>query len=431
MPGTAFEYSNLGYAILGRIITNVTGQEYRDVVRSRLLEPMGMTSTGYDPAEFPAERLAIGYVRRNDAFVAEPIVGYGSFASMGGLLSTVRDLARWVDGFARACAPRAPDDHPLSRASRLEMQQAHRMIEPELTWTSIAELPTAFVAGYGFGTFVRSDMELGTVVGHSGGYPGFGSHMRWHPASGVGVVVLGNRTYFPALKIGEQMLRALVRAEVAPIRRLAPSRALETAQDAVERLLAAWDDDLAAATFSMNVDMDEPIARRRAAIERLRETHGLLHRSEEAATSDTPLHAQWWLDGEPGRGRVRVEITLDPQRVPKVQYLELTSVPEPDLRLRDAAEALIASANDGSADVPPLSEGLDRGSVDRDIALVRTLFGSSAVGAHVAGDASTATFRVIAERGALELALSVDDDGRLRTVRWTPRPMKPPPSDIR
>ena len=198
MPGTAFEYSNLGYAILGRVITDVTGQEYRDVVRSRVLEPMGMTSTGFDAAEFPAERLATGYVRRDGAFVEEPVAGYGSFASMGGLFSTVRDLARWVDGFVRAYVPRDHHEHPLSRASRLEMQQAHRMIEPELTWTSIAELPTAFVVGYGFGTFVRSDMELGTVVGHSGGYPGFGSHMRWHPASGVGVVVLGNRTYFPA-----------------------------------------------------------------------------------------------------------------------------------------------------------------------------------------------------------------------------------------
>ena len=66
MPGTEFEYSNLGYAILGRVISNVTGQEYRDVVRSRLLEPMGMTSTGYDAGEFPAERLATGYVRRDD-----------------------------------------------------------------------------------------------------------------------------------------------------------------------------------------------------------------------------------------------------------------------------------------------------------------------------------------------------------------------------
>jgi hypothetical protein len=215
------------------------------------------------------------------------------------------------------------------------------------------------------------------------------------------------------------MLRALVRAEVTPIRRLAPSPALETARDAVERLLAAWDDDLAAATFSMNVDMDEPITRRRAAIERLRETHGPLHRSDEAAISDTPLHVEWWLDGDPGRGRVRVEITLDPQPVPKIQYLELTSVPEPDPRFRIAA------------DVPPLSEGLDRGSVIRDVLLLGTLFGSSALGAVVATDASTATFRVIAERGALELTLSVGDDGRLRTVKWTPRPVKPPRSAIR
>ena len=73
MPGTAFEYSNLGYAILGRIITNVTGQEYRDVVRSRVLEPLGMTSTGYEAAAFPAERLATGYARRDDAFVERTV----------------------------------------------------------------------------------------------------------------------------------------------------------------------------------------------------------------------------------------------------------------------------------------------------------------------------------------------------------------------
>ena len=90
MPGTEFEYSNLGYAILGRVITNVAGQEYRDVVRSRLLEPMGMGSTVYDAAEVPAERLAIGYARRDDAFVEEPFAGYGAFASMGGLFSTVQ-----------------------------------------------------------------------------------------------------------------------------------------------------------------------------------------------------------------------------------------------------------------------------------------------------------------------------------------------------
>ncbi len=310
------------------------------------------------------------------------------------------------------------------------MQQVHRSIAPELTWASIAGPPTAVVTGYGFGTFVRSDLELGTVVSHSGGYPGFGSHMRWHPASGLGVVVLGNRTYFPALKIGEQVLSSLVRAEAAPIRRVRPAPALEAARDAVERLLASWDDDLAAATFSMNVEMDQPMEHRRAAIERLRETHGALRRSDEAPVSDTPLHAAWWLEGETGRGRVKVEITLDPQPVPKVQWFELTSVPEPDPRLRGAAEALVAEAN-GETTEPTMSDALDRAAVERDLLVVRTVFGAVRLGAPIASSASSVTYRVIAERGALDLALPMDRDGRLMAATWTPCIIRPPVSDIR
>ena len=430
MPGTAFEYSNLGYAILGRVITNVTGREYRDVVRSRLLQPMGMGSTGYDAGAFPASRLATGYARRDDAFVEEPLAGDGAFAPMGGLFSTVRDLARWVVGLVRAfSAVGAEDDHPLSRSSRLEMQQVQRSIEPELTWTSINELPTAFVVGYGFGTFVRSDLEIGKVVAHSGGYPGFGSHMRWHPASGVGVVVLGNRTYFPARTVGEQMLRSLVRAEAAPVRRHGPAPALEAAREAVERLLASWDEELAGATFSVNVDMDEPMEHRRATMERLRATHGSLRRSDEPVTSDTPFHAVWWLEGEPGRGRVKLEITLDPQPVPKVQWLELTSVPEPDARTRAVAGALVASANGEPLDV---SLGrLDRAGMERDLVFVRTLFGPTRLGRPIAADGSSTTFRVIGERGALDLALSIDPEGTLETASWTPCAVRPPLFDVR
>ena len=340
---------------------------------------------------------------------------------MGGLFSTVRDLAGWVDGFARAFAPRGEDAHPLSRASRLEMQQVHRTIDPELTWTSVAQLPTVVATGYGFGTFIRSDMELGTVVAHSGGYPGFGSHMRWHPASGVGVVVLGNRTYFPALKIGDQILRASVRAEAAPIRRMTPAPALEVARDAVERLLAAWDDGLAAATFSMNVEMDEPLERRRAAFDRLRETHGPLHRSDEPATSDTPLHAE----------------------MVARRCIGTRTHPGGD-----------DDASSGGAEAP--ARGVDVGSRARPRSARRG--GSTCVGgqrrsarhaparetpptaAHRArpvpgeravrpGDArprygrpasTSATFRARAERGALGLPLTVDDGGHILTATWIP-----------
>ena len=69
-PGTRFEYSNLGYGILGRVITNVTGREYRDEVTERFLRPLGMTATTYTVEDVPHERLALGYVRRDDAWLA-------------------------------------------------------------------------------------------------------------------------------------------------------------------------------------------------------------------------------------------------------------------------------------------------------------------------------------------------------------------------
>jgi D-alanyl-D-alanine-carboxypeptidase/D-alanyl-D-alanine-endopeptidase len=68
-PGTRFEYSNLGFAILGRLITAVTGVAYPDYIRDRLLRPLGMTRTGFEAADFnlaaePASGgLARGYRR--------------------------------------------------------------------------------------------------------------------------------------------------------------------------------------------------------------------------------------------------------------------------------------------------------------------------------------------------------------------------------
>ena len=61
-----FDYSNLGYGILGRVITNVAGCEYREVVRDRILTPLGMTATGYLADDVPEARLAHGYVRREE-----------------------------------------------------------------------------------------------------------------------------------------------------------------------------------------------------------------------------------------------------------------------------------------------------------------------------------------------------------------------------
>ncbi|HEX5240017.1 MAG TPA: serine hydrolase domain-containing protein, partial [Candidatus Limnocylindrales bacterium] len=112
-PGTRFEYSNLGYGLLGRVISAVTRREYRDAVRERILDPLGMTSTGYLQSEVPPERLARGYVWRDGAFRPEPMDEYGALASMGGVFTSIRDLTTWVSGFLDAFPPRDEPGLPV------------------------------------------------------------------------------------------------------------------------------------------------------------------------------------------------------------------------------------------------------------------------------------------------------------------------------
>ena len=270
-PGTVFEYSNLGYGILGRVITAVAGVEYREFVRDRILVPMGMTSTAYLAEDVPAERLADGYIRRDDELTREGDDPYGALASMGGVFSTVRDLARWVSGFVDAFPARdEPEgDHPLRRSSRREMQQIHRSIPPYLPARPAHEAPVAMVGGYGFGLVVMSDTELGTVIQHSGGYPGFGAHMAWHPATGIGLIGLGNLRYAPCRPVVDEQLRVLVLADAVPRRRVHPGADVRAFRPAMEGLLVAWDDAVADAAFAMNMDLDEPRELRRAAVEKV------------------------------------------------------------------------------------------------------------------------------------------------------------------
>jgi CubicO group peptidase (beta-lactamase class C family) len=198
-PGTRFEYSNLGYAVLGRLITAVTGSGYEAAIRDMLLSPLGMTATGFAAEEFSPARVARGYRREESGGWLELVPdSSGAFAPMGGIYSCVRDLARWVAGFADAFPARSdPDgDHPLGRAARREMQLPQVAIPaagpPAYRFTGPAAI------SYGFGLFAENDPSLGSISHHSGGYPGYGSQMRWHPATGLGAIVLANSTYAAA-----------------------------------------------------------------------------------------------------------------------------------------------------------------------------------------------------------------------------------------
>ena len=431
-PGTRFEYSNLGFGILGRVVTNVAGVEYHEFVRERLLRPLGMTSTGYLAEEVPPDRLAHGHLKRDGTWIDEPIDGYGALAAMGGIFTSVRDLARWIGFFTDAYPPRddAEGRWPLSRASRREMQMPHATWPPDVTFEGMTSEPAIGAMSYGYGLTVTMDLGIGTVVAHGGGYPGFGSNMRWHPASGLGVVALGNARYVNMSLPARDALRALVRVESSRGRRIRPWPATAAARRDVERLVAGWDEELAARLFSMNVELDEPLARRKATLERLRELHGRLVADEsEPAEAESPAHLAWWLVGE--RGCVRVDMRLSPEPEPRVQTLDVTSIPEPAAWLHTAAEAIVGAL----AEAPPtwpatlhLGPAVDRQRLERELLAAAARFDSPSLGRCIAGDGERkATWRVTGSSGAFELRLERDPEANVLTsIALVPKAIRAP-----
>ncbi|MEO7455277.1 MAG: serine hydrolase domain-containing protein, partial [Gemmatimonadaceae bacterium] len=95
-PGTSYEYSNFGFAILGRIVANVSHMPYTRYVKTRILDPLGMRVTTLEKAQVPESRLAHGYRRQDDRWLEEPQLPDGAFGSMGGMLTSVNDLGKWV-----------------------------------------------------------------------------------------------------------------------------------------------------------------------------------------------------------------------------------------------------------------------------------------------------------------------------------------------
>ena len=421
-PGTRFEYSNLGYAILGKVIETLTGTSYADAVRRRILTPLGLTRTGFEAGEFDPAELARGYQRGAAGWAQLPFDGYGAFAPMGGVFSTVADLARWAAGFADAFPPRDGPQagHPLSRASRREMQLPQLAI---VGWPG-GSYPDASTLSYGLGLFVEESPVFGTLVQHSGGYPGFGSQMRWHPATATGVIVLGNGTYAHvgslALGILSEVLTQLragrPAAPGAAVRGPAPGDGgpwPETlaARENVDRLLARWDPELAGALFTPNVDWDQPLASRREAVARLRERIGdFAPDPARPPEFDSPSHCRWWLTGD--RGTVQAEIGLAPLQVPLVQSLRVAIPPAPGSVLLRALDALVAVINDVSAPWPaglPAAADVDTTQLARRLRLASAWAGRCTTGAYRSGDGDSAvTVELAGESGRAELAVSVD-----------------------
>ncbi len=195
-PGTSYAYSNVGYSLLGILIERIGGTGYEAFVRERLLEPLGMNTTGYVLPEWDESRHALGY---RDGEPWGQVLGRGwredgpgwHLRANGGLHTTVEDMRRWV-ALLR-------DEGPLD-AEAVER------------WTEGYVDEGGGDSFYAYGWAV-SDSPMGKLISHNGGNGIFSADFLWFPERDFYLYIQGNSATVPAASLRPMLLAALLDSE--------------------------------------------------------------------------------------------------------------------------------------------------------------------------------------------------------------------------
>jgi CubicO group peptidase (beta-lactamase class C family) len=403
-PGTAFEYSNYGFAILGRIVANVSGKPYSEYIRTHILLPLGMRNSGFD---IPSEHKVQGYRWEDGTWKAEPILGDGSFGPMGGIWTTVPDLARYVAFYMSAVPARdGAETGPIKRSSAREMQQLHRTY-PGRAYRPAVDAPLElFAGGYGFGLGVSSDCRVAYSVGHGGGFPGYGSLMQWLPEHGVGMIGMASLTYAGWRTLFNEATAALDATGALQPRVQQPAPALLAMKADVSTLVNRWDDALATRIVADNFFLDQSAERRAKALRELNEKHGACV-AEEKLDAENALRGRWKMNCE--RGWLDVWITLAPTTKPTAQFLFVRGTMPPSERMLKTLGEVLA----GKAAVD------EKGK--RQLAALNLNWGNCKPGKTLGGDGKNeASIELTCDRGNAVARMTLGEDGALKTLDLVP-----------
>lgn len=210
-PGLSYQYSNVGYALLGLAMERAAGRPYEALVRGLVLDPLGMTSSYLVVPGAERRRLATGYVNPAPDLI-DPRVpraehrGRGYRVPNDGLYSTVGDLARLAMAMTGALG-----DRPIHAATRLAALTDQSPAPPPAvpraaTGGAAGGLPNG--SGYGLG-FQLHRVGDTIIAGHSGTVAGYSAYLAFDPATGIGVVLLRNYNH-GATNLGATAVRAIL-----------------------------------------------------------------------------------------------------------------------------------------------------------------------------------------------------------------------------
>ncbi|MEU6077765.1 serine hydrolase domain-containing protein [Micromonospora sp. NPDC047074] len=228
-PGRRYHYSNLGMALLGRLVGHLRGGTWAEVLAERVLTPLALAETSTEPGP----RAATGFLvdAYSDEAHPEPPADFAAIGPAAQLWSTAADMARWA-AFLADPAALDPAGAVLAPATLEEMR-----------WPATVTDETLWAVGFGLGLILVPQGERIMHVGHDGAMPGFlagvyGRRGGEGTPGAMGVAVLGSSgTAGEVLDLPHRLLAAAVEHDPADV---APWQPGPPAPEHVRGLLGRW-----------------------------------------------------------------------------------------------------------------------------------------------------------------------------------------------
>ncbi len=321
-PGTAFEYSNLGYTLLGSLIRIVSGLSYQEYINKTICGPLGMHSF-WDYKDVPQELLARGYSLKNEKVEEEPLLRDGIFGAMGGLITSIESFSRYLSYHQSAWQQNGSKEvAPIKKSSLCEMHQPLRFIKLESNLKYADGSLYTLAHTYGYGLKCLKDSIGRTFVGHRGGLPGFGSSWFFLPEYGLGMVSFANTTYADTYKMDLEIINKIIHDLKVQPKREPPSSSLKSAQKDLLSLLPEWK-EVPPGIFAINFFLDRCLnSLKKESLELFAKAGNIL--SIEEINPENQLRGSFNIKGE--KTNLQIHLALTPENPSLIQQLQLKEV---------------------------------------------------------------------------------------------------------
>ncbi|CAF0982516.1 unnamed protein product [Rotaria sp. Silwood1] len=323
-PGTIWEYTNLCFTILGRIITVVSQISYQEYIKREILDPLDMKNTFWEYSQIPSELLARGYRWECEHYSEENLLHDGTFGAMGGLISSIEDFSKYISYHLQAWPPRNdPEYGPIRRSSLREMHHPWNFIE----LNTYRHRPCPVVYAYCYGLIWSKNNDGIVSIDHTGGLPGFGSNWIILPEHGIGLVSFANRTYADLGNINAVIMDQIVTLADLKSRQMSVSKMLTERKQQIIKLILEnnWNinDSEKSKIFAENFFLDQTLELRKATSQELFNQAGKILNIGEFIPKNQ-LRGRFEIECQ--HGKIQIMFSLSPENPPLIQELKLSTI---------------------------------------------------------------------------------------------------------